>query len=162
MTVLQAMSEAEYATWLAQAIPNFADEKVKSGQWAAEGALAQSEKDHQTMLPQGVHTSGQCFFTIRDAQEQVVGTLWYAEQTRGDAQIAYLYDIHVFPQFQRQGHAQAAIFALEKEVARRGLAGLALHVFGHNPAAYALYCKLGFQPTNINMFKSLSHAEQQP
>jgi predicted GNAT family acetyltransferase len=31
----------------------------------------------------------------------------------------------------------------------------ALHVFGHNTTAQALYAKLGYSPTNINLFKAL-------
>jgi RimJ/RimL family protein N-acetyltransferase len=38
-----------------------------------------------------------------------------------------------------------------------GLSGIALHVFGHNHGAQALYAKLGFVATNINLFKSLVH-----
>jgi hypothetical protein len=33
--------------------------------------------------------------------------------------------------------------------------GVGLHVFGHNAGARALYEALGYQPTNINMFKPL-------
>ena len=38
---------------------------------------------------------------------------------------------------------------------RLGLQGIALHVFGHNTGAQALYGKLGYVPTNINMFKAV-------
>ena len=38
---------------------------------------------------------------------------------------------------------------------RQGLETLALHVFGHNPGARALYEKLGYEITNINMAKHL-------
>jgi hypothetical protein len=33
---------------------------------------------------------------------------------------------------------------------------VALHVFGHNPQAHALYVKLGYITTNTNMFKALA------
>ena len=52
-------------------------------------------------------------------------------------------------------HAARAFLALEEEVRRRGLSGIALHVFGHNDGARALYDKLGFRPTNISMFKPI-------
>ena len=55
----------------------------------------------------------------------------------------------------RQGHAERALRALEAEVGRLGLQGIALHVFGHNTGAQALYGKLGYVPTNINMFKAV-------
>jgi hypothetical protein len=44
---------------------------------------------------------------------------------------------------------------LEQEARRRGMVGIALHVFGHNAGAKQLYEQLGFRATNINMFKSV-------
>ena len=73
-----------------------------------------------------------------------------------------MYDIAVHPGHQRQGHATRAFAALEDEVRRRGLAGIALHVFGHNAGAQALYCRLGYQTTNINMFKPLHSGPSNP
>lgn len=35
----------------------------------------------------------------------------------------------------------------------------ALHVFGHNVGAQALYAKLGFRPTNINLFKTVGKTD---
>jgi len=37
-----------------------------------------------------------------------------------------------------------------------GLSGIALHVFGHNSGAQALYASLGYQITNLNLFKPLT------
>jgi len=48
-----------------------------------------------------------------------------------------------------------ALQALEVEASLLGLAGAALQVFGYNEGAIALYRKLGFEPTNINMYKAL-------
>ena len=61
----------------------------------------------------------------------------------------------VMPEHRRQGHAYGALLALEHEARRLGLTGVALHVFGHNTTAQARYAKLGYSPTNINLFKSL-------
>jgi len=47
---------------------------------------------------------------------------------------------------------------LEDEVRRLDLSGIALHVFGRNKGAQALYAKLGFQPTNISLFKPVGPA----
>jgi len=85
--------------------------------------------------------------------------LWFAVQTKFNARIAYVFDVSVRPERQREGHAYRAFLALEDEVRRRGLSGIALHVFGHNPGAQALYAKLGYRPTNINMYKPLETAE---
>ena len=56
-------------------------------------------------------------------------------------------------------HGTGAFEALEDKVRSLGLEGIALHVFGHNRGAHALYEKLGFQATNIHMFKDLAPAK---
>ena len=49
-----------------------------------------------------------------------------------------------------------AFLAVEAEARRLGLAGIGLHVFGHNTGAQALYAKLGYVPTHINLYKPLA------
>jgi ribosomal protein S18 acetylase RimI-like enzyme len=66
-----------------------------------------------------------------------------------------VYDVSVRPEHQRKGHASRAFAALDEVVRELGLAGVALHVFGHNKAALALYERLGFRATNISMFKAV-------
>ncbi len=91
-----------------------------------------------------------------DEEGLAVGMLWFAVQTRSGRRIAYVYDVAVRPERQRQGHALRAFRALEAEALRLGLTGIALHVFGHNRGAQALYARLGFEPTNIQLFKPLA------
>jgi len=66
-----------------------------------------------------------------------------------------VYDIVIQQEYRRRGHAMRALQALEVEASLLGLAGAALQVFGYNEGAIALYRKLGFEPTNINMYKAL-------
>jgi ribosomal protein S18 acetylase RimI-like enzyme len=73
--------------------------------------------------------------------------------------VAYVYDVLVCPEHQRLGHATRAFMLLEQEVRQRGMSGVALHVFGHNPGAKNLYEKLGFRATNINMFKAVGQTD---
>ena len=87
-----------------------------------------------------------------------VGVLWFAVKTRFNARIAYVFDVSIRPERQRQGHALRAFQALDEEVRRLGLAGIALHVFGHNMAARALYEKLGFAATSISLYKQVDAA----
>ena len=65
-------------------------------------------------------------------------------------------DIVIDEPYRRRGYGQAAMLALEDSVRSLGLRGIALHVFGHNTAARALYERLGYTVTNINMAKRLS------
>ena len=69
--------------------------------------------------------------------------------------MAYVYEVLVHPEHRHQGHTTRAFLRLEEEVRQRGMAGIALHVFGHNAGAKHLYEQLGFRTTNVNMFKAV-------
>jgi RimJ/RimL family protein N-acetyltransferase len=158
MTVLRPMTEPEYAAWLEMTIPVYAAEKVGSGQWSEEDSLELSRKEYAELLPKGLETPDNYLFTIIDSQATAVGMLWFAVKTKFNARVANVFDVSVWPERQREGHAFRAFVALEDEVRRLDLSGIALHVFGRNIGAQALYAKLGFQPTNISLFKPVGPA----
>jgi ribosomal protein S18 acetylase RimI-like enzyme len=159
MSVLRPMTELEFAAWLAMIIPSYAADKVASGQWAAEASLELSKKEFAELLPQGLDTPDNYLLTITDSHATAVGVLWFAVRTKFNARVANVFAVSVWPQRQREGHAFRAFVALENEVRKLGLSGIALHVFGHNQGAQALYAKLGFRPTNISLFKPVGPAD---
>ena len=157
MTTLSPLTPAEFEAWRAASIPAYAADKVAAGQWTPEESLAKSRAEVEQMLPQGLATPLQHLFAIRDAAHvESIGTLWIAEQQRGAQRIAYVFDFVVAPLHRRQGHAKRAFLTLEDQVRALGLAGISLHVFGHNAAARALYESLGYATTNVTMFKDVS------
>ena len=158
MSSLRPMTRSEYDAWPAATIPAYAADKVASGQWSSEEALDLSKKEYDELLPLGLETPDNHFFTVVDSRSCAVGTLWFAVKIKFDARIAYVFDVSVLPERQREGHAFRAFLDLDAEVQRLGLSGIALHVFGHNTGAQALYAKLGFRPTNISLFKPVGPA----
>jgi len=156
MQVLRPMTEPEFADWLAAVIPSYAADKVALDRWSKEEAIARAEKEYAQLLPNGLMTDNNFFFALLDASGEAVGSLWFVEAERIGYRVAYLFDLVIKPSHRRRGHAMRALQALEAEAARRGLAGVALQVFGHNLAGRALYSKLGFSPTNIQMYKPLA------
>ncbi len=150
------MTAAEYAEWVEESVSGYAADKVASGQWSQAESLALSRKENAELLPLGLETPENHLFAILDARGVAIGMLWFAVKTKFGAKIAYVYDVSVRLERQREGHALRAFRALEEEVRSRGLSGIALHVFGHNAGARALYERLGFQPTNISLFKRVA------
>ena len=156
MSNLIPMTQDEFIAFTEAAVPSFAAEKVASGQWKEAEALELARKSFAELLPQGLATPDNYFFTVLDQAAQInVGIVWFAAQERAGKRIAYVYEINIKPEHQRLGHAKRAFLALEDNVRSLGLSGIALHVFGHNAAAQALYLQLGYQPTNINLFKAI-------
>lgn len=151
--MIRPLTEAEYAAWLADVVPGYAGDKVAAGQWREDEALEKSRQEYEALLPQGRDTPDSHLYSIDAADGRHVGVLWLLVKQRGAERIVHVYDLMVWPAHQRQGHAERAMRAAEDEVRRLGLAGIALHVFGHNKAARALYDKLGYEPTNLNLYK---------
>ena len=156
VTHITPMTEDEFIAHFAESIKGYAKDKVASGNWAAADALDLAQKEIDNLLPQGFATPEHWFFTVRDASEQKVGSIWISLREQGGRKIAWLTDIVVWPQFQRRGHARRALLAAEQVIASAGWPGMGLHVFGHNTGAQALYASLGYAVTNVNMFKPLS------
>lgn len=153
---LAPMDDGDYQDYVGMAIVNYADDKIRSGQWAPQTALERSQASFHDLLPQGRATPGHDLFTIRDGRSGLrVGFLWIAVQERADDAIAYVYDVLVLSASRRLGYGLRTFEALERLVAERALAGIALHVFGHNAAARAFYERIGFVTTNLDLFKRI-------
>ena len=155
MPVLRPISDAEYVAWLNETIPAYAKDKVESGAWAAAESLERSKAELESLLPSGKDTKDNFLYSVLAEDGERVGMLWFSVKEQANARIAYVYNIEIDAEHRRRGHAQRALRALEGEARRLGFAGIALHVFGHNTTAQALYAKLGYLPTNINMYKAV-------
>jgi ribosomal protein S18 acetylase RimI-like enzyme len=159
MDILRKMTDSEYAAWIDVLVPEYAADKVAVSRWSKGEAVELARKEYGQLLPKGLETENNYFFTVLNQSGQPVGSLWFGEGQRVGYKVAFVFDLIVRPEYRRQGHARRALQALEIEAAKRGLAGIALHVFGHNAPGRALYEKLGYAPTSINLYKPLSPFE---
>lgn len=154
MIELRPMTQAEYESYLASAIADYAEDKVQAGNWPAEGALERSAKEFEKYLPMGLETPGNEVCTLVDTARGIrVGMIWYALLPESTQPIWFIFDFSIDPEQRRRGYAVQALTALEEEARAQGIKSIELHVFGHNTAARALYEKMGFEITNINMRK---------
>jgi ribosomal protein S18 acetylase RimI-like enzyme len=156
VVVLVPMSAAAFAGYVEAAVAGYVEDNVASGRWPEEGALARSRTDFDASLPQGLQTPGNYLLEIRIAATGLtVGSIWFAVQEKHGLRTAFVHDVEVRPEYRRQGHVTAAFQALEPLVRDLGLPSIGLHVFGHNAGAQALYGKLGYEVTGVNMQKRL-------
>lgn len=150
---LRPLSQQEFDVWLAASIIDYAADKVAAGNWTQEEAVARSQADYARLLLDGLATPQHHFFAIvHDPADEQVGVAWLAETDFAKPAV-FLYDFVIFEPYRRRGYALQALARLEDEAKKLGMSGIALHVFGHNQAARALYEKAGFEITNINMRK---------
>lgn len=158
MISLRKMTDDEFRLFLDDDIAAYASEKVIAGNWSPEDSLEKSREAHFRLLPQGLRTAHQHLFTI-EAGGEAVGRLWLSTDPEAGRGVGFIYDVFVEERFRRRGVASEALRLLEDEARRFGLTRLALHVFAFNTAARALYDRLGYQVTNLNMAKSIAEAD---
>jgi ribosomal protein S18 acetylase RimI-like enzyme len=159
VTTLKPMQATTYPVYLEAAIKGYAEENVASGRWSQSGALERSREDFESLLPQGLDTPDNFLHEILDEDNgPISGYVWFALERKHGACTAYIYDLEVKPEVRRRGIAYRALQVVERLAAAAGATSIGLNVFANNIGAQALYQKLGYAPTNINMRKSLEEA----
>jgi ribosomal protein S18 acetylase RimI-like enzyme len=151
------MGEDDYLVYLDAAARGYAEDKVRSGDWTSRDALTLSLQAFHRFAPNGLQTPDQHLFTVHDAAtEGKVGWLWFQVRDDGLSRAAYLCDIWIFDQYQRQGYGTACLAELDSRARGLGIRRIGLHVFGHNPDAVKLYLRCGYKVTDYTMAKDLS------
>jgi ribosomal protein S18 acetylase RimI-like enzyme len=108
-------------------------------------------------LPDGVATKDHTLYDIEDeALGSKVGMIWLGRIMQGTKPAMFIYDFVIDEAHRRKGYGEQALLAAEVQAKALGYDTIALHVFGHNHAARALYEKLGYEITNVNMAKKLT------
>lgn len=153
---LMPMTAGDFRAWFDVTAAGYAADKVRAGNWPAEGALERSVAELHQLLPQGEASNGHLLFAVCDAVSGLrVGSLWLFYGPTRAAPDAYVYNIVIDAAQRGKGYGAQALLAGEAAVKERGAKRMGLHVFGFNISAQRLYQKLGYQITNINMAKAL-------
>ena len=156
MLELRPMTPESFRRFLDHAVPQYAAEKVRSGEWSAQEAQARGEGEFRMLLPRGTDTPDHFLFDLHDAHAaQDVGVLWYTLRNNPQGISAFVYEVEILENHRRRGYATQTFALLEQDASARGAASIQLHVFGHNHAARALYEELGFSPTNLMLRKDI-------
>ncbi len=138
---LRPMTQDEFDVYLAHSVEGYVAELAAAGM-TEESARAQGEEQMAELIPAGLESPGQSFFTAV-VGDTPVGTLWLSTERP----MAFVYDIEVHETQRRKGYGEAMMNAGARWCRDRGHRALGLNVFAHNPNARALYDKLGYQVT---------------
>ena len=138
-------------------VREYAQDKVRAEAWSPEEAPRRSAADVDGLLKDGTDTAGHYLYSLRDqSTAEEVGTVWIAVLDSGVGRSVWIYDIQIHEPFRRKGHATQALRLVEKKASELGADSVELHVFGHNPAARALYEKVGYETTSVVMRRRLN------
>ncbi|WP_405655153.1 GNAT family N-acetyltransferase [Streptomyces sp. RK9] len=148
-TTARAMTEEEYAAWIAHSKDAYAQDWIDRGVPEAQ-ARAKADADMDSSLADGLATPGARLSVLIHADE-VVGTLWVVE--RG-SEIS-VHDVEVRGEHRGRGYGRALMLLAERQCLEAGRERVALNVFAGNTPALRLYESLGYETTAYSLYKPL-------
>lgn len=151
---IEPMSEAEFDRFRALSTKEYAESMAKESGSEISDALKKSEAQFEQLLPEGIKTADNFFYHVKRGDERL-GHLWFGIRVNVGKRRVYIFDIRIEDKFQRQGLGEFAMVWLEGKTRELGLDEIGLHVFGYNQGARAMYEKLGYYVTNLNMAKKV-------
>ncbi len=152
---LEPMSPERFVSWNVELIASYAEEKVKAGNWPAEGALERSAAENAKELPDGLDTKGHDIF-VGTVDGEEIGFLWLFTNPALAVPETFIFDIEVSAEHRGKGYGRGLLEAAERWCVEHGVTMLRLHVFGFNTTAINLYQSAGFETTNVNMAKRIT------
>jgi len=121
----------------------------------AEQARQYTERQWQSLLPEGQVTRGHSFLElIATGTDEAVGCAWLFVDV--ELSCAFIYELFLDEQQRGRGLGRASLDALERLALDQGAATLGLNVFADNTRARALYETTGFSAVSTDMIKRLS------
>jgi ribosomal protein S18 acetylase RimI-like enzyme len=152
---LRPLREDEYADWLARTKEGYAQSMIVEGGVAEDVARAKAERDHVTLLTDGLATKDHLIYAV-EAGGEVVGSLWLATRAGGELGASmFVYALAVDEAHRGRGFGRDAMVLAEDEARAHGFGSLSLNVFGGNDVARRLYSSLGYREQAVAMRKDL-------
>lgn len=154
---LRPMTIAEFNTYRARLVPEYAADHVEAGDWDPAEAEAIAARQVDDLLPAGLQTAGMLMLVAQNGEHENVGHVWIAlDRPRPGA--AWIYDIEIRPEHRGRGYGRMLLQAAEEQAGQRGATAMGLHVFGVNAVARKLYESAGYETTSLVMRKPLGGA----
>ncbi len=156
MIELSELPRERFSSYRDDLVRDYARDKVWAGAWSPEEAPGRAAADVDGLLADGTETEGHYLYLLQDSSSvEEVGVVWLAALDSGVGRSVWIYDVQIHEPFRRKGHGTQALRAVEKKATELGAESVELHVFGHNPAARALYEKVGYETTSVVMRRRL-------
>ncbi len=153
MIILRALTPDEYSAYMARGVADYADDLASNYQLPPEQAAVESAHAAAQLLPQGQETAGHLPLAIATPDEALIGYLWFSETP--ETQSAYINDFEILPEYRGKGYGTDALSMLESQLRAKGIKQIRLRVAVSNGRAEALYARIGFFTTGINMAKTI-------
>ncbi len=154
---LRPVRDEELPEFIRSARDGYAQQLEEHAYTSPAAAREKAEHDIAELLPNGRIPKSHHAYVVEDASSgDAVGRLWFAERSRGDETVAWIYEISIDEHARGRGFGREAMQLLEAEVRRLGLREIALNVFGGNEPARSLYRSLDYREVSVWMSKELA------
>lgn len=151
------MTEAGFSVYKPLLIESYAQDIADNYRISLDKVRASSASQIDEMLKDGLATPNQSLYEIKlgeDVTEDRIGYLWVdVDEIK---QRCFVCDIYLLEAFRGRGWGRKTLEWLEVQMIEKNIQRISLHVFGNNIVAHALYEKLGFEVTGLNMQKWLA------
>jgi hypothetical protein len=156
MLKFEPMAEADFAAYLRKAIPEYAYDQLRAGNWSADEAVGRARAEFQQMLPKGPQTPNQHLYLLLDEQGHKTGMLWYFVNTDRPRKTAFLIDFFIFPESRQKGYETEGLALFEADARQLGVERVELQVFSHKPEQLSLYREAGYGETSVFFARDLN------
>jgi GNAT superfamily N-acetyltransferase len=150
-SVVRPLRDDEYGAFVERGLAFYVSDMVAAG-IDPEVAQAKADCDFPMLLPDGLATPDHFMYAIED-DGRFAGYLWLCDRDGELGHSLFVYAVEVNEESRGRGLGRAAMQFAEDEARRRGIAKVALNVFGGNAVARGLYLSLGYQETAVHMEK---------
>ena len=151
---LRPMTQEEYDVWREQSVRDYAVDLATSRDLDGEAAAAQSAREFDQLLPDGLASPDNHLWTAV-VDDEAVGMGWIELRQGASGTSAWIYDISVDAGHRGEGLGRRLLDALHQAARDLGATSMGLNVFGDNPAAIRLYETSGYAVTAQQMRRQL-------
>ena len=145
MLELKPMNQDQYINYITYSKNNYAQEITKSRGISIEEAMQITNKEYDTLLPDGLQSKNQYLYTIENNENENIGIMWFSSQSNHGDNELFLCDVEVNKEYRGKGYGRESMDLLESKVKEFNMHTISLHVFLHNKIAYSLYNKIGYK-----------------
>jgi predicted GNAT family acetyltransferase len=117
MPTLLPMSQPEFDLFLERSIPEYAEDKVRAGNWTEAESLERSRREFEELLPQGLNTSDNFLYTLYNDDKEAAGMIWI----KVDQTSAFIYEVYIEEKFRGRGFGKSIMLLLEEKAREMGI-----------------------------------------
>ncbi len=152
--MIRPLREDEFDAWYEACRAGYAQSIEVDGGVPREEAQKKSVDDMSGLWASG-YPSGEHSVSVIEHDGEPAGWLWLTERPGMAGPQLFVYEVRVAEAHRGKGLGRELMLFAEDEARRRGLARIALNVFGGNEPARNLYRSLDYAESAIFMVKEL-------